>query len=110
MPSSGDVVVVVGAGIVVVVVVVGAGVLVVVVVVDAGVLVVVVVVGASVLVVVVVVGASVLVVVVVGAGCGVGLLRLAGEVETNWEGEDEETVTGDAAHPLTAAWSLASPP
>jgi hypothetical protein len=49
--------------------------------------------------VVVVVGAGVLVVVVV-----------VGVVETNWEGEDEETVTGDAAHPLTAAWSLASPP
>jgi hypothetical protein len=83
----------------------------VVVVVDVGVLVVVVVVGVGVLVVVVVVGAGVLVVVVVvGAGCGVGLLILAGEVETNWEGEDEETVTGAAAHPLTAAWSLASPP
>jgi hypothetical protein len=71
---------------------------------------VVVVVGAGGRMVVVVVGAGGrMVVVVAGAGGGVGLTGLAGEIETTWEGEDEETATGASAHPLTAAWSLASP-
>jgi hypothetical protein len=82
----------------------------VVVVVGAGGFAVVVVVGAGGFAVVVVVGAGgFVVVVVVGAGRGDGLPGLAKGVETTWEGEEDETVTGAAAHPLTATLSFASP-